>query len=87
MNEAEKTPVQLMAELLAAMTERTLTAERQRDEAQKSSDDWYQNWQRKDAELKEAQSKLSAEIEEHQRTRAALREALDNMQKGAKDNG
>lgn len=85
--EREKTPIELMAELLATMTARAVEAERQRDEAIKSSNEWYQNWQRKDAQLKETEAKLAAEIEEHQNTRKALREALDNMQKGAQNNG
>lgn len=87
MNENTKSPVQLMADLLGEMTQRALDAERERDEARQSSDEWYQNWQRKDAELKEAQTKLSAEIEEHQRTRDRLREALENKAKGAQENG
>lgn len=85
--EREKTPIELMAELLATMTARAVEAERQRDEATKSSNEWYQNWQRKDAQLKETEAKLAAEIEEHQNTRKALREALDNMQKGSQNNG
>lgn len=87
MNENTKSPVQLMADLLGEMTQRALDAVMERDEARQSSDEWYQNWQRKDAELKEAQAKLSAEIEEHQRTRDKLREALDDKAKGAQDNG
>lgn len=87
MNENTKSPVQLMADLLGEMTQRALDAERERDEARQSSDEWYQNWQHKDAELKEAQAKLSAEIEEHQRTRDRLREALENKAKGAQENG
>ena len=87
MNENTKSPVQLMADLLGEMTQRAFDAVMERDEARQSSDEWYQNWQRKDAELKEAQAKLSAEIEEHQRTRDKLREALDNKAKGAQDNG
>lgn len=87
MNENTKSPVQLMADLLGEMTQRALDAERERDEARQSSDEWYQNWQRKDAELKEAQAKLSAEIEEHQRTRDRLRETLENKAKGAQENG
>lgn len=87
MNENMKSPVQLMADLLGEMTQRALDAERERDEASRSSDEWYQNWQHKDAELKEAQAKLSAEIEEHQRTRDRLREALENKAKGAQENG
>ena len=87
MNENTKSPVQLIADLLGEMTQRALDAEMERDEASRSSDEWYQNWQRKDAELKEAQAKLSAEIEEHQRTRDRLREALENKAKGAQENG
>lgn len=85
--EREKTPIELMADLLATVTARAVEAERQRDEARKSSDEWYRNWQHKDEQLKETEAKLAAEIEEHQSTRQALREALDNMQKGAQNNG
>lgn len=88
MNEEHaKSPIELMADLLATMAARAVEAERQLDEARKSSDEWYQNWQRKDAQLKEVEAKLAEEIEEHQSTRQALREALDNMQKGAQKNG
>ena len=86
MDKKTKTPIELMADLLATMTARAIEAERQRDEAEKSSDEWYQNWQRKDAELKEAEAKLHAEIGEHQETRRQLREALNN-QEGDQDHG
>lgn len=86
MNDTTKSPIELMAELLATMTARAVEAERERDEAQKSSDDWYNNWQTKDAALKETEDKLRAEIEEHQETRRQLREALNN-QEGDQENG
>lgn len=86
MDEKTKTPIELMADLLATMTARAIEAERQRDEAEKSSDEWYQNWQTKDAALKESEAKLRAEIGEHQETRRQLREALNN-QKGDQNNG
>lgn len=60
MNDTTKSPIELMAELLATMTARAVEAERERDETRKSSDDWYQNWQNKDAALKEAEAKLEA---------------------------
>lgn len=60
MNDTTKSPIELMAELLATMTARAVEAERERDEVRKSSDDWYQNWQNKDAALKEAEAKLEA---------------------------
>lgn len=43
MDEKIKSPIELMADLLATMTARAVEAERQRDEAQKSSDEWYQH--------------------------------------------
>nr|DAW23125.1 MAG TPA: hypothetical protein [Caudoviricetes sp.] len=86
MGEKTKTPIELMADLLATMTARAIEAERQLDEAKKSSDEWYQHWQDKDAALKEAEAKLRAEIGEHQETRRQLREALNN-QKGDQNNG
>lgn len=86
MDEETKNPIELVTELLAVMTVRAVEAERQRDEARKSSDDWYTNWQRKDAELKEAEAKLHTEIKEHQETRRQLREALNN-QEGDQDHG
>ena len=86
MDKETKSPIELVTELLAIMTARAVEAERQRDEAQKSSDEWYQNWQAKDAALKETEAKLRAEIGEHQETRRQLREALNN-QKGDQNNG
>lgn len=62
-NKAQKTPIEIMADALAEMTARAIEAERQRDEALKSSDDWYRNWQNKAAQLKEAEAKIE-QIEE-----------------------
>lgn len=85
--ERTKSPIELVTELLATMAARAVEVENQLESARKSSDEWYQNWQRKDAQLKEAEAKLAAEIEEHQNTQQALREALDNMEKGDRQNG
>lgn len=87
MGENQKTPIELMADLLAVMTARATEAERQVAKAEKSSNEWYQHWQTKDKQLKEAEEKLAAEIKDHQNARQALREALDTAQKGAKQNG
>ena len=84
--ETKKNPNWLVTELLAEMTARVVEAERQRDEAQKSSDEWYAYYQKKDAELKETAAKLAAETEEHQKTRQQLREALNN-QEGDQEHG
>lgn len=79
MDEYIKTPIEMLGDLLAAMTARAVEAERQRDEALKSSDEWYKNWQRKDAELKEAQASFEQEAAAHERTRQRLREYLDQL--------
>ena len=62
MNEEIKSPVQLMADLMGQLAERVAEAERQRDEASRSSDEWYQHWQTKDAQLKAANDRI-AELE------------------------
>ena len=84
--ETKKNPIWLVTELLAEMTARVVEAERQRAEAQKSSDEWYAYYQKKTEELKELEAKLAAETEEHQATRQQLREALNN-QEGDQDHG
>ena len=66
----QKTPIELMADLLAEMTARAIEAERQRDEALKSSDDWYKNWQRQSAKLKETEALL-------EKTETSLNEERD----------
>ena len=87
MNEENRpSPIQSLTDLLAEMTTRAVEAERQRDEAQKRSDEWYAYYQRKDGELKETEAKLAAEIEEHQKTRQQLREISGN-QEGDQDHG
>lgn len=68
-----RTPIEMLGELLTEMTARAMEAERQRDEALKSSDDWYHHWQAKDQQLKEVEAKLSAEIAEHQALRETFR--------------
>lgn len=85
--ERTKSPIDLMADMLATMATRATEAEHQLEEVKKSSDEWYRNWQRKDEQLKETEAKLAAEIEEHQSTRQALREAMTNTEKGAQQNG
>lgn len=88
MDENRNHPVRKLTDLLADLIIQQVETERQLKEANKNLDDWYQNWQRKDSQLKETEAKLATEIEEHQRTREALREALETAQKkGATNNG
>lgn len=86
MNEQIKSPIEMLTDLLGEMTARALEAERQRDEALKSSDEWYQNWQRKDAQLKEVEEALKLEKENHERTSKELYEYIVMAKKGASEN-
>lgn len=87
MDENKNHPIRQLTNHLSDLIIRLLDTERELAAARQSSEEWYQNWQRKDAQLKEAEAKLAAEIEEHQRTREALREALGNKKEGATNNG
>ena len=78
MEQEKATPIELMGAMLSEMAERAVEAERERDTAKKDADTWYKAYMAMDAKLKELEETLRAEIEEHQRTKQALRDALDN---------
>ena len=75
MDEQTKSPIALMADMLAEMTERAVEADRHRAAAEKNADNWYRLYLDKDAQHKETEAKL-----------AALREYIDEMKKGAIEN-
>ncbi len=75
MNET-KSVISTLTDTLAEVSARAMAAENELKQLKDSESSWYEHWQRKDAEAKDLSAKLSAEIEEHQNTRAALREAL-----------
>lgn len=62
MDENKNHPVRLLTNLLSDLIIRLSETERQLDEARKSSDEWYQHWQTKDAQLKAANDRI-AELE------------------------
>lgn len=68
-------PIQLVIALLSEMTERATAAERERDEQKERADEWYRHYCTKNAMCQDLQKKLTAEIEEHRRTKEALKEA------------
>lgn len=72
MEKETKSPINLMADLLAAMTARAMEAERERDEAKKRADDWYMSWQRKDEQLREKEAKLADASEQITELRVKL---------------
>ena len=67
-----KNPIEILTEMLATMTARAVEAERQRDEAIASSNEWYAFYQRKDEEL-------GKEKEAHAETKRELQELLDQL--------
>lgn len=75
MNNNEKTPIELVTDLLAAMTARATEAEKERDELKARGLDWYKSWERADKAHKEVQVALAAEIEAHEKTKSDLEEA------------
>ena len=75
-------PIGILADALAAMTERAMAAERQRDAAKEDADNWCQTYFRKETQLREAEEKLAAERAAHQKTRHALQLALSPAVKG-----
>lgn len=77
MDENKNHPVRLLTNLLSDLIIRLSETERQLDEARKSSDEWYQHWQTKDAQLKAANDRI-AELE----TQLGIKDM-----KGATDNG
>lgn len=81
----QKSPIYILTEALAAMTIRAETAERERDAAKKDSDNWYDIFQKRDAEMKKLTEALAAEMADHQRTRCELDDALEKMQKMKKE--
>ena len=87
MNEKTMTPIESMAALLAEMTERAVEAERQRDAAKKDSDSWYHLYMERDAQLKDAEDKLAAEIKGNAELRRTIEEYIETMQEGAQENG
>ena len=79
MDERTKNPIELMANLLAEMTARAMEAERQRDEALKSSEEWYQNYLRKDIQVKDLQRLLDDKTNEYERLRISFSDYVDKL--------
>lgn len=79
MDKNTRSPIELLTDLLATMTERATVAEKERDEAKARSLDWYKSWERADKESKEAQAALAAEIRAHEKTKSDLEEAAHTI--------
>lgn len=79
MDEKMTTPIGCMAALLAEMTERAMEAERQRDAAKEDAGNWYQHYLSKVEQLKAAEAKQAALIEENKGLRDTIAEHIGNM--------
>lgn len=76
MDKNTRTPIEQLTDALAEMAERAMVAEKARDGEKESSDRWYQRWNETDKANKELQCILNAEIQEHQKTKGELEEAV-----------
>lgn len=72
--ENEKTPLELMGELLAQMTLRAMEAERQVAEYKREANEWYQRWRDTDGKLTETAAKL-ADVEK--KLQGSLRKTVE----------
>lgn len=86
MEEKTKTPFELMAALLAEMTERAMTAERERDAAKYDADEWYRSYLRKTTELSEMVARFDAQVKENEELREAITDYIEELKKGANEN-
>lgn len=76
MKEIRRTPIEELTDTLAEMTERAMVAENAKEAAEARALDWYKKWEQKDKDYKELQGILNAEIQEHQKTKGVLEEAV-----------
>lgn len=68
------TPIKLLTDLLAEMTERALKAEQELSAEKERADLWYKQTLKQKETIEEAKMLLEQEIENHQQTVKRLRE-------------
>lgn len=68
----EKTPIEMLADLLAEMTTRATNAERELVETKKSEDSWYKLYVSEKAERTAISSALESERAAHAETKSKL---------------
>lgn len=76
MKEIRRTPIEELTDTLAEMTERAMFAEKAKEAAEARALDWYQKWSKADKDYKEMQGILNTEIQEHQKTKGELEQAV-----------
>lgn len=65
-----------LAEMMSTLTARAIRAERERDDALKTADEWYKRCEARGAEIKKLEADLAAEKEENDYVRYVLGEVL-----------
>lgn len=73
MDKQKNTPIELMAQLLADMTERAMNAERERDAECENSIEWYRSYKSKGEELRAVKTELEV-------TKTALEHAKTELE-------
>ena len=77
MDNQKKSPIEVLTDTLGEMTARAMEAERQLAAAKEDAANWYDLYQRKDAQQKETEAKLKAETEELQRVRRQFKAVIE----------
>ena len=72
MDKQTHTPIELMAQLLANMTERAMNAERERDAERENSNEWYRLYKSKGEELSAVKTELEVTKTKLEETTAEL---------------
>lgn len=85
MDENKNHPIRILTDHMADLVIRLIETERQLEEEKTRSENWWQNWQRKDAQLRETEAKLAEVTEEHQKLKDTLDEFI-KKQEGATKN-
>ena len=85
MDKQKNTPIELMAQLLAEMTERAMNAERERDAERENSNEWYRSYKTKSEELTKTKAELEATKAELEATKAELEHKKQLLEETEKD--
>lgn len=89
MDKQKNTPIELMAQLLAEMTERAMNAERERDAEREISNEWYCSYKSKSEELSTVKTELEVTrtklehknllLEQAEKTYKSLADSMPNV--------
>ena len=80
MNKIKKSPIGCMADLLAEMSERVMEAEREKDAAKEDAENWYLHYLEKSEQLKAAEAKLTAQMEENEEIMNTIAECIGQLE-------